>query len=101
MSGYKSAIAYGEGVIVKVRGGGRSIQNGTEYLSAKDVLCNEKGCLALVNKTEIASFDTGHLSRYASGFVANELLSELSQKKLLGSIKVVYFAPIGGKGWAL
>lgn len=47
------------------------------YFSARQELCNEEGCIALIANEDLASYDTGHLSPSASKIVADSLLAKL------------------------
>jgi len=57
-------------------------QNQVEYISARKILCNFNGCLAIMNGKEPTTFDTGHLTPPASKLVANALLTELFKPKI-------------------
>ena len=52
-------------------------QNQVEYISARKILCNFNGCLAIMNGKEPTTFDSGHLSPPASKLVANSLMAEI------------------------
>jgi hypothetical protein len=53
---------------------------GATYLSMKDVLCNESGCLTSVGpnlETDLTVWDYGHLTPKAAEYVCNALFGKL------------------------
>ena len=52
-------------------------QNQAEYISARNILCNATGCLAILSGNEPSTYDTGNLSPGASKLVANSLMAKI------------------------
>jgi hypothetical protein len=52
-------------------------QNQVKFVSAREILCNSDGCLAVMDGKELSSYDTGHLSQPAARLVADSLMAEV------------------------
>lgn len=54
-----------------------------EYISARDLMCNEDGCLARIGErgSKLMAFDSGHLTVPGSIFVAQSILDQLLDPK--------------------
>ncbi|MEA1677219.1 acyltransferase family protein [Nitrospirillum sp. BR 11163] len=53
--------------------------DGVIYVSLKDALCNEQGCLAVVGpdlKTDVLQFDYGHLTKAGAGYIVRNIVSQ-------------------------
>jgi hypothetical protein len=56
------------------------LPDGVTYLSVKDVLCNEAGCLTAVGpnlESDLTVWDYGHLMPHAAKFVCDALFASI------------------------
>jgi hypothetical protein len=63
-------------------------QQGVEYVSLKDALCNEQGCLTNIGSefpNDLIVMDYGHLTKNGASYLSEQLLGE----KILQSLQKV------------
>ena len=54
--------------------------DGISYISLKDALCNQQGCLTLVGddiQNDLISFDEGHLTQSGADYITKEVIAPL------------------------